>query len=107
MCALCGLLGASHWTEISAHSEAFTIENPEPVRRERERRARVATAALAPFRIKVSDWEGKSYRVVSPTGRQEIADDIQAVWTAVENMLGRPLDPLDETYIDSLNSMAR
>ncbi|MDE0308069.1 MAG: hypothetical protein OXI87_24765 [Albidovulum sp.] len=107
MCALCGLLGASHWTEISAHPEAFSLEVTEPVRRERERRASVATAALAPFRIKVSDWEGKSYRVVSPTGRQEIADDIQAVWTAVETMLGRPFDPLDDTYINTLNKMAR
>jgi len=107
VCALCGLLGTSHWTEVSAHAQAFTMEEAEPVRREREGRARVASTALAPFKIKVSDWEGKSYRVVSPTGRQEIVDDIQAVWAAVERMRGHPLDPLDDTYIEALKSGVR
>ncbi len=102
MCALCGLLGATHWTEISAHREAFTQPSAPTLRHERERRARFASAILAPLRVKVSDWQGSSYKVASATGRNEVVDDIQSVWMAVERIRGSPVDPLDDGYIGSL-----
>ena len=105
MCALCGLLGSTHWTEASAHRGAFTpSEAQTTVRSERQRRARLVSAVLAPLRIRVADWEGTSYRVVSATGRQEVVDDIQAVWGAVERIRGAALDPLDGGYLRDLGA---
>ncbi len=102
MCSLCGTLGITHWTELSAHRDAFTSGAPPTVRRERQERVRLVNALLAPFRIRVSDWAASSYVIASATGRSEIVDDIQAVWTAVERLRGAPLDPLDEGYLAAL-----
>ena len=106
MCGLCGVLGISHWTELSAHRDSFTARNPPTVRAERQRRVRLVNRILAPLRIRVSDWAASGYLVVSATGRSEIVDDLQAVWTAVERLRGAALDPLDPDYLARLNGPA-
>ena len=104
MCGLCGILGITHWTELSAHRDAFVSDAHRTIRAERQERVRLVNSLLAPLRIRVSDWAASSYLVVSATGRSEIVDDIQAVWTAVERLRGAPMDPLDETYLRALDS---
>ena len=104
MCALCGLLGTTHWTEMSATPDAFDTTGSVTLRSERSRRARMASLVLAPLRYKVADFEGTSYRVSSPTGRHEMVDDIQAVWAAVERMRGASLDPLEGAYVAKLRN---
>ena len=107
MCGLCGILGITHWTELSAHRGSFTSDGFRTVRAERQERVRLVNALLAPVRIRVSDWTASSYLVTSATGRSEIVDDIQAVWTAVERLRGAPLDPLDENYLRALGAEGR
>ena len=102
MCGLCGVLGITHWTELSAHRDAFVSDGFRTVRAERQERVRLVNLLLAPLRIRVSDWAASSYLVVSATGRSEIVDDLQAVWTAVERLRGVALDPLDEDYLRAL-----
>ena len=34
--------------------------------------------------------------------RQEVVDDLQAVWSAVERLSGSPIDPLDDDYLRDL-----
>ena len=103
MCGLCGVLGITHWTELSAHRGSFTPRSAQTVRAERQERVRLVNALLAPFRIRVADWAASSYLVKSATGRNEIVDDIQAVWSAVERLRGAPLDPLDGEYLAALD----
>ncbi len=107
MCGLCGLLGIVHWTETSAHPDAFTGDRRRTIRAERLHRARIVNAALAPLRMKVADFQASSYVLAAPTGRREIVDDIQAVWGAVEKLSGGPVDPLDPDYLRALDRMAR
>ncbi|WP_136660535.1 hypothetical protein [Nitratireductor sp. XY-223] len=102
MCGLCGLLGIVHWAEISAHRQAFGGDGTPTPRSERIERTRLVNAALRPRRMKVGDFQATSYVVSSPTGRQEVVDDLQAVWSAVERLSGRPIDPLDEGYLRDL-----
>ena len=102
MCGLCGILGITHWTELSAHRDSFTPDARRTVRAERQARVRLVNALLAPFRVRVADWAASSYLVTSATGRSEIVDDIQAVWTAVERLRGAPLDPLDARFLAAL-----
>lgn len=102
MCGLCGLLGIVHWTETSAHAGAFTGDRRRTVRAERAHRAGVVNTALAPYRMKVSDFQATSYVLRSATGKSEIVDDIQAVWGAVERLRGAPVDPLSPDWLDAL-----
>lgn len=107
MCGLCGLLGVVHWTETSAHPDAFSGSRRRTVRGERTHRARIVNAALKPVAMKVADFQASSYVLSSPTGRTAVVDDIQAVWGAVETIRGEPVDPLDPAYLDALDGIGR
>ncbi len=107
MCGLCGLLGVVHWTETSAHPDAFSGDRRRTIRAERAHRARMVNAALEPVRMKVADFQASSYVLSSPTGRSTIVDDIQAVWGAVETMRDDPVDPLDPAYLEALERIGR
>lgn len=92
MCGLCGTLGgAEHWS-----SGAGRIQGRDALTRRAERAEciRVLNAVLRPLAVRVSDWHGRSFLVASPTGKQEVADSIAHVWTAVQAMTGRRIDPL-------------
>ncbi len=106
MCGLCGLLGVVHWTETSAHADAFTGDRRRTIRGERLHRTKIVNAALAPLRMRLSDFQASNYILSSPTGRREIVDDIGAVWGAVERLRGRPLDPLDPGWCDAIAEQA-
>ncbi|MBW3097809.1 hypothetical protein [Pseudohoeflea coraliihabitans] len=99
MCGLCGLLGTVHWTETSAHPNAFTGAGRRTIRAERLHRAALVNQALAAARLKLSDFQATSYIVRSPTGKQAIVDDLQSVWSAVDQLRGAPIDVLDEAWI--------
>lgn len=107
MCGLCGLLGVVHWTETSAHPEAFSGDRRRTVRAERIHRARIVNAALKPVGMKVADFQATNYVLSSSTGRTRIVDDIQAVWGAVEEVRKAPVDPLDPAYLDALEKVGR
>ena len=106
MCGLCGLLGTMHWTETSAHPRAFSGSARRTIRAERLHRAALVNRALAAVRMKLSDFQATSYVVRSPTGRQEIVDDLQSVWGAVERLRGSPVDPLDDAWIGEIEKSA-
>lgn len=107
MCGLCGILGNTHWAEISAHSDVFTSENLPSVRSERIARTNKINRILLPRRVSVGDFEASNYIVSSPTGKRVIVDDIQSVWTAVEQLTGSPIDPLDPGFLDELEKIER
>jgi len=102
MCGLCGLLGQVHWSDTSAHPDAFSDDRRRTIRAERAHRVAVVNTALKPYRMTVSDFQGSCYVLTAPTGRRAIVDDIQAVWGKVDEFLGRPLDPLDPDWLDDL-----
>jgi hypothetical protein len=102
MCGLCGLFGTTHWSEASAHPDAFPDGFAETQRVERMRRAALVGAIAAPFRISLHDFQGSSYLVRGPTGASVMVDDIQAVWAAIEKLAGKVLDPLDPEYLRHL-----
>ncbi len=107
MCGLCGLLGITHWTETSAHTDAFTGNTRNTLRAERLHRTRIVNAALCPKRVRISDFQATSYLLSSPTGKSVIVDDIQAVWGAFETLTGSILDPLDANYLETLKQVSQ
>ncbi|RMR28881.1 hypothetical protein ALP36_02952 [Pseudomonas syringae pv. coriandricola] len=95
MCGLCGLLGEDvHW------SDPLATELPR--RRERLRRIAAINKVVAPFCLKVEDFQGVSYLLLGATGKQELATGLEQLWQKAELLIGRPLDPLDARVLDHL-----
>ncbi len=107
MCGLCGLLGITHWTETSAHVDAFTGGRRKTLRSERLHRIKIVNAALAPSRAILSDFQATNYIISSATGKKLVIDDIQAVWGAYEKLTGVVFDPIDPDVLDHLDPMCQ
>ncbi len=107
MCSLCGLLGEAHWTDRSASPKAFGGGQRPPTRRqERLYRVKLVNEVLAYFALRLDDWQGQSFVLRSRTGKTEIVDDLMAVWSAAETMIGRKLDPTDPSLVGYLKQGA-
>lgn len=92
MCALCGVLLTSHWAE---HDSS---------RRERVFRVRILNRVLAHFDLELGDWSGRVYVLRDRKGRSAVVEDLGSLWTAAEELAGRPLDPLDPALVAALRS---
>ncbi len=103
MCGLCGVLGAeAHWSDAAASPGAFSGAEIRTRRQERFARIELANAILCHYRLKLGDFEGKSYVLRSATGRQELVPHLPGMWAAAERLTGRPCDPLDPALIAAL-----
>jgi hypothetical protein len=103
MCSLCGVLGAEdRWTDAAARSGTFAGRGQVTRRRERLERIALANRILAHWRLRLGDFEGRSYVLRSATGRAQLVPDLAAAWRAAEQLVGQPLDPLDPGLIAAL-----
>jgi hypothetical protein len=50
-------------------------------------------------KVKVATWSGTSLIVSSPTGGEEIVPSLSELWAAVDRLGRRPIDPLDDEYL--------
>ena len=92
MCGVCGTFGGEdHWSSGAGRIGGDLA----PTRRaERAHSIRVINAELRPLHVRVSDWQGRSFLVVGPTGKQQVVDSLTHIWSAVQEMTGRCIDPL-------------
>jgi hypothetical protein len=104
MCALCGVLGGKgHWSDSASAPEVFAARaEPQTRLRERQARTRLLNTVLKHHGVVVKDWSGNSYLLAGLTGRTAIVDNVGDLWGAAERLCGRPIDPLDETYLATL-----
>jgi hypothetical protein len=103
MCGLCGIVGGeAHWTDRAAGAGAIGDQSLTR-RRERQQRVALVNRVLAPFRLKVSDWNN-ALVLRGPTGRQVMVDALAHIWAPAERLAGRPLDPLDPALIAALEA---
>jgi hypothetical protein len=102
MCCLCGVfLTETHWADAAMSGP----ENGARTRRhERLHRVALANRVLKHYGLKVGDWQGSAYLLSSQTGQTTVVQSIAAVWPAAEQLRKRPLDPLDERLIETLES---
>ena len=106
MCSLCGLLGEDHWTDMTAHVDAFGGKASRTRRHERLYRVSLINKILDFYALRLDDWQGQSFILSSRTGKTEIVDDLMAVWPAAEGMIGRKLDPMDPDLLARLDKRA-
>ena len=92
MCGVCGNFdGEAHWSQGVGQIQA---EASLTRRAERAHRIRIINRVLLPSRVRVSDWQGRFYLVLGPTGKQQVVDSLAHVWQAVQDITGRCVDPL-------------
>lgn len=97
MCGLCGLLGGDqHWITKE--------DNPLPRRQQRYAVIRVANEVLGRYGLQLGDFQGSAYILSTLTGRQEVLNDIGAVWMTAQTLSRRPLDPLDPKLLAALEA---
>ena len=91
MCGLCGAFGAAaDWAEAGAAGAA-----------QRGFRSRAASRVLARYGLTLDSWGGR-YILRSRTGKTALVDNLSRMWPVAEALVRRPLDPLDEGLLASL-----
>jgi len=105
MCALCGMLGGkAHWSDSASAPAAFAGRTEQQTRAgERHARVRILNSVVKYHGIAVKDWSGTAYLLTGATGRTAIVNTLGEFWSAAERTSGRTFDPLDETYLASLD----
>ena len=112
MCVLCSVLWTEdHWAEVSAEAEPAEFDDTIVLEvhmtnrgrlRNRALRARFANLLLGSYGVQLHDWEGSSDIVRDSKGSSAVVTDLASLWKVAEQMLGRPLDPLDPRFLDVL-----
>jgi hypothetical protein len=90
VCSLCGVLLSESWAEQVGD------------RRARELRLRLLNRVLSHFGLRLDEWVGRVYVLRDRTGRTAVVDDLSAIWREAEQLVGRPLDPLDHDLLAAL-----
>lgn len=103
MCALCAVLGSSnHWTDMAGRSEFSWKGNKVTRRIERNRRVSLFKPLFDYYGLELNDWGGSSYLLSNQAGKSKEVYQLNGVWTVAEELAGRPCDPLDPEFIESL-----
>jgi len=66
-------------------------------------RAALLDRVLSHFGLSLHDWAGSVYVLRDRKGASAVVQDIGAVWSEAERLLGRPLDPLDAALVAELS----
>jgi hypothetical protein len=91
VCGLCGVILNEHWAE------------GEGGRRARVFRAALLNRVLGHFGLSLHDWSGAVYVLRDRKGTSIVVQDIGAVWSEAEKLLGSALDPLDAALVAELS----
>lgn len=93
MCSICGFPAApGHWTEAGASSAPDRL-------RARFRRGQVLKSVLRSYGISAHDGGViPGIQLSTFSGNQMIVPDLEAIWPAVEKLVGVVVDPLDPRF---------
>ncbi|MGN6168603.1 MAG: hypothetical protein ACTHQQ_10605 [Solirubrobacteraceae bacterium] len=97
MCILCyGLTGEEHWSDAHVGRESTASV--------RARRRALLTAIMAAHGLGYSDDPtGVTSLISDRKGKVQVARSLAEVWAAGEQLVKRPLDPLEPALLAQLN----
>jgi len=95
MCSACGFpKRPGHWTDAGAETAGDRI-------RLQLSRANVLAKILAPYGLTArAPGQVPGFSLSTFTGKTEIVPDLEALWHAVSQQLGNPIDPLAPRFTD-------
>lgn len=107
MCGFCAFVsGMPHWTESGSDAATGIPIDSREQRLERIFRVSLVNMLLEGHGCTVDDWSLDQYIVRSRTGRSELVAALPQVWRTVEEIAGRPVDPLDPALLARLGAQA-
>ncbi len=65
---------------------------------------RLLNQILGHYGLSLDDWAGSVYTVRNGKGGSVVVRDVGTLWQAAEELAGRPLDPLDEGLMETLEA---
>lgn len=102
MCGACGVLGGGpEWLDRAGNPDGIGAEGTVTRMAERQKRLQLVNRLLAPTGAKLRDFNVKLL-LQGPTGQTKLVDDLTHVWLAADAIGLRPVDPLDDVFIDSV-----
>ena len=107
MCGACGVIGGGpEWLDRVDNAEGVPHDGGLTLVAERERRVALVNLLLRHKQLGLRAF-GRRMVVASPTGRNEIVDDLRHVWMQADGMTDGGIDPLDPTLLDALADAGR
>lgn len=110
MCILCSdFITQVHWTDQkkeanSGGGEVVIGEGQRERQRERLKRAQLCNEILSLHRLKIRDWNGSKFILEDAKGNSRIVHDLGALWHDVQELIGKPINPLDDYLISKVKN---
>lgn len=102
MCGACGVLaGGPDWTDRVGNPGGIGHDERLTRGAERQHRVRLVNMMLKPGGARLIDC-GSLMVLRGATGRTEVVDSLAHVWTAMDRVGPRSVDPLDEDFLTRL-----
>lgn len=101
MCGLCALLAGRG---TGAPNESLFAASDDRIERDRHRRERLRQVRriLAYYRLALDDRGPQTLVLRNATGRSVVLGDFSGLWSAADQLAGRPIDPLDPALLAHL-----
>ncbi len=101
MCALCGSLGATDWTDgVAPDSQSVAAHDRRGARRAR---AAAASRVLRTVGMTLEDWQGSAFLLRGRTGACIPVNGLLDLWAAADKLAAQNIDPLDPALIARLD----
>lgn len=92
MCGLCGLIcEKQEWSD--------QIRANLPLRQNRLNKIKVINKITKYHRVVVSDFQGISYLVQTPTGKTSVVTGLDSLWDECKNLTGHSIDVLNTDFL--------
>ena len=108
MCVLCWqFLTEWHWTDQRFDDRAAPATAGSDRERSRRRdwhhRTQVLNHILGHYGLRLDNWHSRHYILSDRKGRTVMIQNLGALWPAAQQLVGRPLDPLDPRLLETLD----
>lgn len=87
---------------MAGNSEFSWKGNKVTRRIERNHRVSLLKPLLDYYGLELNDWGGSSYLLSNQAGKSIEVYQLSGIWTVVEELAGRPCDPLDPEFTESV-----
>lgn len=106
MCMACGqMFSKIHWSDRLKTDEKGFVDQ-RLLLRTRQMKVSFTNKILEYYGLSVRTRPGGGYTVSNRTGKTILCTDFGDLWTQVQKLCGRAVDPLDQKLIEYLNAKA-
>lgn len=105
MCVLCGeLIEQVHWTDMERRQLDTVVSGQFQRERKRSRllRTKICNELLNAYGITLKEWNNSKFIMTNGKGKFAVLHDLGQIWNKADEMIGHPIDPLDETVLQRL-----